>query len=57
MPKYIVANPRGIPKYVGKDRIAIFRQGDREWFEGDVYDGAAPKEPLRRGLIQEVDRG
>ncbi len=31
---YVVANPRGIPK-----GVRILRIGNKEWFEGDVYDG------------------
>ena len=51
MLKYIVANPRGIPKKMGAQRIPIFRQGDKAWYEGDVYDGKSPAEPLRRGFL------
>ncbi len=47
--QYIVANPRDIPA-----GLPVFRQGDREWYEGDTYDGDAPKELLRRGFIKEV---
>jgi len=48
--KYVVVNPRNIP-----DGKYIFRQGDKRWFEGDVYDGDEPEEPLRRGFIAEAE--
>ena len=59
---YRVANPRGIPAAINDDRIPIFRQmvDDGEiqvWFEGDIYTGSAPAEPLRRGFIVEVPVG
>lgn len=58
---YRVANPRGIPAAINDDRIPIFRQMvDGEihvWFEGDIYTGSAPAEPLRRGFIVEVRDG
>lgn len=50
-PTYIVANPRGIPAEIDGERIPIFGQGERRWFEGDIYDGDSPDEPLRRGFI------
>lgn len=50
--KYIVVNPRGIPK-----GTPIFRQGEKTYREGDTYDGDSPAEPLRRGFIQEVKNG
>lgn len=50
--KYTVVNPRGIPK-----GTPVFRQGDRKYMEGDIYDGDSPAEPLRRGFIQEVKNG
>lgn len=53
-PTYRVANPRGIPAEVGGERIPIFWQGKRCWYEGDVYTGDAPAEPLRRGFLVEV---
>jgi len=51
-PRYIVANPRGLP--AGK---WIFRQGERRYYEGDAYDGTEPDEPLRRGFLVEVTDG
>lgn len=58
---YRVANPRGLPAVFNGEHIPIFRQqvdGEmRAWFEGDVYDGPAPAEPLRRGFIVEVRSG
>ena len=45
-----MANPRGVPA-----GLPIFKQGTRAWYEGDVYDGDAPDEPLRRGFIVEAD--
>lgn len=58
---YRVANPRGLPATVNGDRIPIFRQmvdGEvRAWYEGDIYDGGQPTEPLRRGFIVEVISG
>lgn len=50
--RYVVVNPRGIP--AGR---YIFRQGERRWFEGEVYDGDAPEEPLRRGFLIEASEG
>ena len=35
----------------------VFRQGHRQWFAGDMYDGDAPAEPLRRGWLEEVPGG
>lgn len=58
---YRVANPKGIPAVFNGDRIPIFRQmvdGEMQtWFEGDIYTGPAPAEPLRRGFIVEVPVG
>lgn len=50
--RYVVVNPRGIPK--GRH---IFRQGERAYFEGEEYDGKDHKEPLRRGFLEEVKDG
>lgn len=58
---YRVANPRGLPAVFNGERIPIFRQqvGEevRAWYEGDMYDGPSPAEPLRRGFIVEVRNG
>lgn len=54
---YRVANPEGVPAEINGERIWIFSQGERRYFEGDIYDGASPAEPLRRGFIVEVRNG
>lgn len=48
-PRYVVANPRGIP--AGRH---ILRVGERRWYEGDVYDGPVTERLVRDGFIREV---
>lgn len=50
--KYFVVNPRGIPPELNGERIPIFRQGERRWYEGDFYDGDSPDAPRARGFLE-----
>lgn len=55
----------GNPLKVDKEGnvLSVFKQGGRAWYEGEIYDGNAPENPLRRGFLrsegreEEVDDG
>ena len=49
---YIVANPRGIP-----EGTRICRIDDRDYFEGDSFEGKAPERFVRDGFLVEVKVG
>lgn len=44
---FVVINPRKIPK--GR---FIIHEGDKRWFEGEVYDGPKAEMWLGRGFIK-----
>ena len=52
MPKYVVVNPKGIPKGVH----IITDPDGKTWKEGDVYDGKKIKHWLESGRIKKVGR-
>ena len=60
--KYVVLNPRGIPKKVGRTRIHILRVDEpkaKKFYEGDTLTAAqVPSDTipvwLERGFIAEV---
>ena len=49
---YRVTNPRGIP--TGR---YILRLDERQWFEGDTYDGPVTDRLIEQGFIVEVSDG
>ena len=51
--KYVVANPRGIPK----GRYIIRVEGKGVWYEGDEYDGPSVPRWIEQGFIVEVNDG
>lgn len=58
--RYVVVNPRGIPK--GRHIIREVGPGPAHkekgrWYEGDEYDGDSVEHWLARGFITPVDDG
>lgn len=49
---YVVANPRGL-----REGSWIVRQGERRWFEGDVFDGEVTERLVEQGFVVEAAGG
>ena len=53
--KYVVLNPRQIPKGICVLAVGREEDGDRrEWHEGDTYDGPNPTGLVDRGFLRKV---